>query len=113
MKSLLTITLFASLSGLTGCGTLLSLGEKDAPPYGGVRMESKIIAQGVPLGTAAWTGDIDIPSLWPLALMDLPFSLIGDTLTLTITVASAIQRQRANQLQGGTSPHSLTTGSSP
>jgi uncharacterized protein YceK len=94
MRTFLAILLFASLTAISGCGTLLNLGEKDSSPYGGVQMDSKIIAQGVPLGPAAWTGDVDISSFWPLAMIDLPFSLVGDTLTLPITIASAIQKQR-------------------
>jgi uncharacterized protein YceK len=77
--------MLASLTGLTGCGTLVSLGD-DAQPFGGVILESKIIAQGVPRGLGAFTGDIDVPSLWPLALIDMPFSLFGDTLALPITL---------------------------
>ena len=91
-KSLLAITLLAFLSGLTGCGTLLNLGEKDSPPYGGVIMDSKIIAKGVPMGPFAFFPNFDVPGLWPLALIDLPFSLVGDTVTLPITAASVSQK---------------------
>jgi uncharacterized protein YceK len=98
-KHLFGITLLAALTSITGCGTLLNLGEKDSPPYGGVILDSEIVAQGVPLGLAAWSHDIDVPSFWPLALIDLPFSLAGDTVTLPITVTTFIQKQRESPLQ--------------
>lgn len=91
-KSLLAFTLLVASTGITGCGTLLNLQEKAPPPYGGVIMESKIIAQGVPMGPFAFFPNFDVPGLWPLALIDLPFSFVGDTVTLPMTTASASQK---------------------
>jgi uncharacterized protein YceK len=99
MKTLLTITMLASL---TGCGTLVNLGEKDAQPYGGVVLDPKIIGQGVPMGPFAFFPNFDVPGLWPLALIDIPMSLIGDTVTLPITIQQTAYRKTiADQLQSG------------
>jgi uncharacterized protein YceK len=98
MRTFLAVTLFASLAGLSGCGTLFNLGQ-DAQPYGGVVLETQIIASGVPQGLYPFIPDFDVPQLWPLAVVDMPFSLVGDTLTLPITLAIAMQKQYADPLQ--------------
>jgi uncharacterized protein YceK len=113
MRTLLTTALLASLAGVTGCGTLLNVGEKDERPYGGVGLDAKIIAQGVPLGPAGFLCDIDIPSFWPLALMDIPLSLVADTLTLPITIAAITPKQPVDQSQSGQPSQTPSMPSSP
>jgi uncharacterized protein YceK len=101
MRRLLPITLVAMLIPSTGCGTVLNL-SNDASPYGGVVLETKLVAEGVMAGPAAWTCDITEVSFWPLALVDLPASLVGDTLTLPFSLKAQHERQRAEKAQDST-----------
>jgi uncharacterized protein YceK len=99
MKAIKLLIAIALIISFTGCGTLLNLGEKESAPFGGVVIDSKIIAEGVPATPACWIVNIDVASFWPLALIDLPLSLVGDTLTLPIAVSrtNSIQGQQANR----------------
>jgi uncharacterized protein YceK len=110
----MAITLLATLLALSGCGTLIS----DSSPYSGVCLDTKIVAQGIPRGLGAWTCDIDVPSFWPLAVLDLPFSLVGDTLLLPFTLTAKLQMQSAEKLrqplpEGGEPPPSSPTNAAP
>jgi uncharacterized protein YceK len=60
-------------------------------------LDAKVIAKGVPEGLGAWSGDITETSFWPLALLDMPFSLIGDTLLLPLTLTANLHTQSAEQ----------------
>ena len=60
---------------LCGCGTMDNMISGDRAVYGGVRHDF----QNVSSGKAA-------------ALLDVPFSAIGDTVTLPVTAAKALRR---------------------
>lgn len=81
----------------SGCGTLINLG-KDREVYGGVRLDSKCGEGGLDiwrhpdkyaqpvfpyaslLAAACWVG------------VDLPLSAVADTLTLPLTIPTALKR---------------------
>lgn len=67
-------------SSLSGCGTLLSLGVGDCSPYSGVRANTNLMSEPGP----------DRAALTALGILDMPFSLIADTVLLPITAICAI-----------------------
>jgi uncharacterized protein YceK len=64
--------------------------------YGGVRQDGTIIAEAVGL-LFAKHGDVDLPLLPALAVVDLPLSAVADTLTLPITIFAACTRGQATE----------------
>jgi uncharacterized protein YceK len=72
--------------------------------YGGVRQDGTIIAEAVGL-LFVKHGDVDLPLLPALAVVDLPLSAVADTLTLPITVYAACTR--------GQDEHKATVGQPP
>jgi len=91
LVSVLMATL--ALSG-SGCGTFLSSAlPHDGPtslprPYGGVREDALLIQEAVANGplTAMW--------VTPLALLDMPFSFIADTVNLPNTFSAPTSPSR-------------------
>jgi len=73
LREFLASALLAST--LCGCGTMNNMTKGDRDVYGGVRQD----AQNVNNGKTA-------------ALIDVPFSAVGDTLTLPFTAVKAMQR---------------------
>ncbi|OOS00581.1 hypothetical protein B0187_01375 [Haemophilus paracuniculus] len=69
------ITLVATFS-LTGCSTLMTL--DDPTPYSGVQQD---LEQFSPCNGAGCMG---LAITRPLAIIDLPFSFVGDTLMLPV-----------------------------
>ncbi|HGO5814605.1 TPA: YceK/YidQ family lipoprotein [Mannheimia haemolytica] len=67
-------------SSLSGCGTLLSLGVGDCSPYSGVRANADLMSEPGPDG----------PALTALGIVDMPFSLVADTVLLPVTAVCAI-----------------------
>jgi uncharacterized protein YceK len=95
---------------LSGCGTAANLsggiqGWRSAQIYGGVRRDVKSAEQFI---ADNWAGEADIQQDVGtvvgvgLISLDVPFSLIGDTLTLPITIPAAIM--------GGPAPATSVSG---
>ena len=91
MRIGLAVTLLALLPALTGCGTYLTQWDG---PYSGIRMETKLISDGVAAGPSAYSPYLSELSFWPLALIDLPISFVGDTLLLPITLPVEMIKRR-------------------
>jgi uncharacterized protein YceK len=83
---------------LTGCGTSLNL-DGDSRPYGGVCMDAQKVRQGlVQAADPSKAEERDRSPVWNLALsacacVDLPLSVVGDTLTLPVTIATALDER--------------------
>ncbi len=85
-----TVCTAGVLVSQAGCGTVLNMGAGTCPIrdhpiiYGGVGIDVEYLAtQDFPLG-------------FLLALLDLPFSLVGDTLTLPWSVAATVTEGMRN-----------------
>jgi uncharacterized protein YceK len=79
----------ASAALASGCGTLLNTAHYPHASggeeiYGGVQLDYRVVAQEHQKRSATTVA---------LALLDMPFSLVGDTLTLPYTVALAMSRE--------------------
>lgn len=61
-------------SNLSGCGTIVSIADKDYSVYSGVIRDFKAIQQGGVIGV--------------LAVIDLPLSFVLDTLMLPVTLSN-------------------------
>ncbi len=92
----LTCLAAAAAVGLGGCGTSLNL-DGESRVYGGVVQDFQIakdrLAQaanssrpGTPGSSPAWNLTVSA-----LALVDLPLSLLGDTLTLPFTIPTELE----------------------
>ncbi|MBN6074495.1 YceK/YidQ family lipoprotein [Aggregatibacter actinomycetemcomitans] len=74
MKKWLLLTLM-TLS-LTGCGTLMTL---DIPiPYSGIQADMEVF------GPCSGPGCLGLIIVRPVAIIDFPFSFVGDTLMLPV-----------------------------
>jgi uncharacterized protein YceK len=94
----------AALSG--GCGTLLNTtyftpDEGGERVYGGVRLDAEVIEDGY--GQRS-------PLVIALFLADLPFTLIGDTVSLPYTVALAMRGAKPADAKGTGPSESATLG---
>ncbi len=94
MKPIYFITLF--LLCLPSCGTIINIqekglffpvGQKVANPYGGVIIDGMITA------TPFLTGEPFLGFFTILGIVDLPFSLVGDTVTLPYTIPRFLSHQ--------------------
>jgi|SRR5579862_828518 len=90
--------------GLTGCGTVINLGIQRCPIYdhpriyGAVRIDAVHIApEEFPLGLV-------------LALVDLPFSLAFDTLSLPCSIPLTITRGDEDSWPKPSRPHAIVEG---
>jgi uncharacterized protein YceK len=102
MRCLCAIALALSVNG---CGTVCNLARgfdhPDTEPriYGGVALDMDTISKV--LNAPAAESEIDMPRTWALLLacgaIDPVFSLVGDTLTLPITVPLQSKRQAASE----------------
>lgn len=77
--------LATALGLLTGCSSLAAtFGEKpycpDGPVYCGTRVDASLLAAATDESAGV------LRALWPIALIDLPFSAIADTLLLPYTL---------------------------
>lgn len=72
---------------LTGCGTVGNLRQpREAQVYGGVGIAIEDFR-------TAREGETVLPWLvWPLRVLDVPLSAIGDTLTLPVTAVAEVNR---------------------
>ncbi|OOH89769.1 hypothetical protein BMT54_05625 [Pasteurellaceae bacterium 15-036681] len=68
------IFLLILASNLSGCGTIVSIADKDYSVYSGVIRDFKAIQQGGVIGV--------------LAVIDLPLSFVLDTLMLPVTLSN-------------------------
>ncbi len=94
----------AALSG--GCGTLLNTtyftpDEGGERIYGGVRLDAEVIEDGY--GQRS-------PLVIALFLADLPFALIGDTVSLPYTLALAMRGAKPAEAKGAGPSESATSG---
>jgi uncharacterized protein YceK len=84
--------LLAMISLLVGCGTLVNVaGGGEGTPYGGTKFDAAACSAGLAAGVGPSLPDqkFDPPTSLGLgcyALVDLPFSIVADTLTLPITL---------------------------
>jgi hypothetical protein len=85
MRACIGVMAAAAALGLTGCGTMINLGAQKCPIYehprifGGVRIDAvHVLPELVPLGFLC-------------ALLDFPFSLAFDILTLPWTIPSTLE----------------------
>ena len=88
-KRLLVGLVCVSAALASGCGTLLNTAHYPYASggeeiYGGVQLDYRVVAQEHQKRSATTVA---------LALLDMPFSLVGDTLTLPYTVALSMSRQ--------------------
>ncbi len=83
---------------LGGCGTSLNL-DGDSRIYGGVVGDFQLARERLAQATnPSWPGTPGSSPAWnltlsALALADVPFSLLGDTLTLPFTVPTALEEK--------------------
>jgi uncharacterized protein YceK len=88
-SALLSLSSLIGLIGLSGCGTLMSMGggsgepslPKASPVYGGVQ-----------------TDIIIAPYTFGLSLVDLPLSLVLDTLLLPYTLQQATAKKEGGKI---------------
>ena len=73
------------LASLLGCGTIHNL-ETERKPYGGVVRDCLCTVHGNWLFVGP-----EMPA--PIGLIDIPFSLVGDTVTLPITLYSSLNER--------------------
>lgn len=98
MRPASAILLVPLILGMCGCGTcfnFFSQGPDHERIYGGVQIDASFAVMHV---------DIDNGHIPPfplpqtvLGIIDMPFSFIGDTLTLPITIPSTIRRCQKEQ----------------
>jgi uncharacterized protein YceK len=87
---------------LGGCGTSLNL-DGDSRIYGGVRLDAQQWRTGVARAAgAAKPEPEDDPPAWSAikttgALLDLPFSLVMDTVTLPVTIATTLEERNDHE----------------
>jgi uncharacterized protein YceK len=92
----LTCLAAVAAAGLSGCGTSLNL-DGDSRVYGGVVQDFQIAKERLAqAANPSWPGTPGSSPAWnitvsALALVDLPLSLLGDTLTLPFTIPTALE----------------------
>jgi uncharacterized protein YceK len=96
-QTLIGLLLAAALPALHGCATGANLGAEDGcKVYGGTRLDATLVAEGFsPDAGVAKKNNLEHPVLvWEgcCGLIDLPLSMIADTVLLPITVPLALQR---------------------
>jgi uncharacterized protein YceK len=125
-----------------GCGTMTNVGYcmeragrgwtglESTPIYGGVQVDVDILSEqiaNIPSGyqewkTASWgmrAGLVAIGPIWAagiayFALIDLPYSALGDTVTLPITIAADLHRKySASSHREGKQRITITPSGSP
>jgi uncharacterized protein YceK len=99
-----TMTVAMLFLGLTGCGTMINLGAQRCAIYehpriyGAVRIDVvHILPDDFPLGLL-------------LALLDIPFSLVFDTLTLPWSIPSTIEKGDKDSWPEPSRPHAIVEG---
>jgi len=86
MRFLFQISIVALTSLIAGCATILNIeGEKEV--YGGVKVAPSMVADGL----ATHEPNLNL-GIGCMLLFDLPLTLVGDTLTLPITIPAAYRR---------------------
>lgn len=73
------------LASLLGCGTIGNM-DHERTPYGGVAADVNHAING--------QGLVEDIITVPLAVMDIPFSMVGDTITLPVTSFSSYAKWR-------------------
>jgi uncharacterized protein YceK len=104
---------------LAGCGTFgnvcwLNREEGGQRVYGGVRAEVEILQASEGTSGSTWVNSDDHRRkevLW--CLLDLPFSVIGDTLTLPVTVYAAMANGSSDQSAPRADPKAASVNQSP
>ena len=76
------LSLRLPLLAACGCGTIHNLHSREMAPYGGVTAEAEYIAHG--------QGLVEDMVGRPLAVLDFPLTIVGDTLTLPVTLPPAV-----------------------
>jgi uncharacterized protein YceK len=108
--------IFALASVLTGCGTLANLpnetlvGVVDFMPheqiYGGVQRDAEVAQERLKNVVSPKGDNGRVESLVAagyLAMIDLPLSVIGDTLTLPITIPATMKEKETTTIDHGCS----------
>ena len=90
-QTMLMIALVTACLTLAGCGTVMNIakpGPKGSLIYGGVVSDVDCF---LPQTWGQWKGGGKVIWGWTFAAIDLPFTIVGDTLTLPLTIPWAIQ----------------------
>ena len=104
MRSSNTLTLALLSFGLTGCGTMINLGAQRCAIYEHPRIYGAVRIDVVHFLPA------DFPLGLLLALPDLPFSIVFDTLTLPWAINSTIEKGDKDSWPEPSRPHAIVEG---
>jgi uncharacterized protein YceK len=113
-RHLITAFLFAGIPfPMSGCGTTANIlwfteNEGGQRIYGGIRAETQSFRESIVEPSDPESNNQQ--SVWPI-ILDMPFTLIGDTLTLPLTVS--ISALRANNSTPLTNPCFQSTSAGP
>jgi uncharacterized protein YceK len=98
MRRIAALALFALILTVSGCATAVNLSGYSGI-YGGTRINAEILADNIDEDTKLLTGgtvqghsEVVSPVFVCACLIDLPFSVVADTLTLPWTVFAELRR---------------------
>jgi uncharacterized protein YceK len=117
-QTLIVLVLAAALPVLGGCATGANLGAQDGcTVYGGTRLDATLVAEGFsPDADVSRKNNLEHPVLvWEgcCGLIDMPLSLIADTVLLPITVPVAVGRLGAESQPAEAAPKKAKAGALP
>jgi uncharacterized protein YceK len=80
-----TLFCLSLLTAVTGCGTVMNVVDREPTVYGGTRTDVALIRREKTWSETEAPLPLVTGSAAVMAFVDLPFSLVGDTLTLPLT----------------------------
>jgi hypothetical protein len=110
MKRILLLGLAMALGSLNGCGTTCNLAgsfthpETEPRVYGGVRRDLEFVDDVVQKGKPIGSDPKAVVVLVPFALAEAILTLVGDTLTLPITIYLQDRRVAASKCDHDSKP---------
>lgn len=108
MRRASLLAVLVALSALPGCGSLINLRD-EKKVYGGARFDGLVTASEVQLIAGQVPPEkrpgysMGIAMCW-WAPLDLPLSIIGDTLTLPVTIPATIRKAKVGPAPASPSP---------
>ncbi len=112
--TLIVLGLLAALPTLVGCASYANLGTEDGwKVYGGTRLDATLISEGFAPGPEVTRKKVERPVLAMegcCGLVDMPFSVLVDTVLLPVTVPVAIARAAQDS---GARPQTATSEAAP
>jgi uncharacterized protein YceK len=83
---------------ISGCATAFSVATKNeySRPYGGTQIDYYFLSSPFEAAGSGHMGSLAFVA-WPLALIDLPFSIIGDTVTLPYTLQGEPEKKNKRE----------------